>query len=86
MTRAVCGDIPEQMRDDALRQVISFNFVADGQVLHLGNEAPVAADDTFEQTLVAEVIQASLLSVALARCVNKRQVSGLGAEALVVGR
>ena len=74
------------MQDYALRQVISFNFVADSQVLHLGNEATVAADDTLEQTLVAEIIQASLLSVALARRLNKRQVSGLGAEPLVVGR
>ena len=49
MTRAVGGDIPEQMRDDALRQIVSFNLVADGQLLHLGHEAPVAADDTLER-------------------------------------
>ena len=31
MARAVRGDIAEQMRDDALRQVVGLNLVGDGQ-------------------------------------------------------
>jgi hypothetical protein len=87
MTRAMCGDIPEQVRDDTLGQIIGFNLVADGEALHLRHEAPVTAHNTLEKPFVAKVVQASLLPVALAGRVNKGQVPRLAAgQEVHVGR
>ena len=81
------GDVPEQMRDDALRQIVGFDLVADRQPLHLRHQSPVPADDPLEKALVAEVIEAPLPAVALARGVNEGQVLGLaaGEEIVVAG-
>ena len=47
------GDVAEQVRDDALRQVVGLDLVIDGELLQLGAQAPVAADDALDQPLVS---------------------------------
>lgn len=73
------GDVPKQMRDDALRQIVCFDLVADRQLLHLRHKPPVAADHALEKALVPEVIEAPLVAVALTGRVNEGQVLGLAA-------
>ena len=69
------GDVAEQVRDHALRQVVGLDLVVHRQLLQLRHQAPVAADDALDQALVAEVVEAALLAVALAGGVDQRQVA-----------
>ena len=68
-------DVAEQMRDDALRQVVGLDLVGDGQCLQLGHQPPVAADHALDQSLVAEMVEAAILAVALAGGIDERQVA-----------
>ena len=43
------GDVAEQMRDHALRQIVGLDLVGDGEVLQLRHETPMAADDPLDQ-------------------------------------
>ncbi len=93
MARLRRRDVAEEMRDDALRQVVRLDLVADRERLQPRHEAPVAADHAAHETVVREVIEAALLAVALARGVHERQVAraadavgvfpGRGEEALL---
>ena len=76
---AVGGDIPEQVRDHALREIISLNLVVDGQLLHFGYQAPVPTDNPLEKAVMTKVIEASLLSIPLTGGVNKGQILRLAA-------
>ena len=67
------------MRDHALRQVPGFDLVVYRQFLNAGHQAPVPADHALEQARVAQVVEASLLAVALPCGVDQREVArGLG--------
>ena len=73
--RLAGGDVAEQVRDHALRQVVGLDLVGDRERLQLRHQAPVAADDALDQPVVAEVVEAALLAVALAGGVDERQVA-----------
>ena len=61
------------MRQHALRQVVSLDLVGDRQLLQGRHQAPVAAHNALDHARVAQVIQASLLSVALPRRIDQGQ-------------
>ena len=63
------------MRDNPLRQVVGFDAVADCQLLKFGREPPVPADDPFDQAFMAEVIEATILAVALSGRVKLGQIA-----------
>jgi hypothetical protein len=69
------GDVAEKVSNHPLRQVIGFNPVGHGQLLQLGHQAPVAANDPTDQTVMAQVVEATLLAIALPGCVDQRQVA-----------
>ena len=73
VARLAGGNVTEQVRDHALRQVVGLDPVRHGERLEFGHEPPVTADDAPHQAFVAEVVEASLLAVALARGVDERQ-------------
>src|SRR5690349_987391 len=83
VSRAMCGDVAEQMRDHALRQVVSLDLARDRELLQFRRKAPVPADDAADQALMGKVVEAAMLAVALARGIDQRQVARL---ALRVGR
>jgi hypothetical protein len=67
------GDVAEHVRDDALRQVVRLDLARDRELLQLGDEPPVAADDALDEAAVAEVVEAARLAVALPCGVDERQ-------------
>ena len=81
-------DVAEEMRDDALREVVGLNLVRDREALQLGHEPPVPPNHTLDQTFVTEVIEATLLSVALTGGIDEREISRLvlGSDVLLVLR
>ncbi len=76
-SNVVGRNVPEHMGDDALGQVISLNFVGQGQVPQPGRPVPVAAHHPLAHTLAAEVVAAGAVPVALARGEEQRQVPGM---------
>lgn len=60
-----CGDIAVEVRDHALWQVIGRDQPLRRQRAHFGDQAPVTADDAFEQALVPETVQPPVISIAL---------------------
>ena len=73
--RLTGGDVAEEMRDDALRQVVGFDAVGDRQLLQLGRQTPVAADDPADEAFVAEVIETAVLAIALTGGVGQGQIA-----------
>ena len=71
------------MGDNALRQVVGLDLVADRQLLQFGGKPPVPADDALDEPLMREMIEPLVLSIALSRRVDQRQIPRL---ALRVGR
>ena len=69
------GDVAEEVRDHALRQVVRLDLVADGERLQLGHEAPVPADDALDETGVPQVIEAAFRAIPLAGGIDERQVA-----------
>ena len=45
---AARGDVAEQMRDHALRQIVGLDLVGDGELLQLRRETPMAADHALD--------------------------------------
>jgi hypothetical protein len=70
------GDLPVEVHDDALGEVVGFDLSLESKPLDAGSEAVVAADHSPEQPLVTEMIEPALLPVALASRVNEGQPSG----------
>jgi hypothetical protein len=68
------GQIPEQLADDSLRQVIGLDAVVECQLRHLRHAAPVARHHPAQQAFVAQVIEPQGLAVALAGGGEQRQV------------
>ncbi len=64
------------MRDDALRQVVRFDLVRYGELLELGHEAPVPADDAFDQSGLTEAVESAVFAVTLSRGVHQREMAG----------
>jgi len=60
-------DVPEQVGDDALGQVVGLHLLGEDHGAELGRETPVAADDAPEEARVGEVVQAAVLAVPLPR-------------------
>ena len=75
MSGAPGGDISEEMRDDALREIVGLNLVAIARCCSLGTRPQWPPTHTLHQAFMAEVIEASRLSVALASGVNECEVS-----------
>ena len=59
------GNITEELRNNALRIVISSKLVFQRQLLKPGDQAPVTTDDPADQALLAQVVEAALVGVAL---------------------
>ena len=77
VARPVRGDVAEEMRDDALRQIVGLDLVGDRQVLQLWHEAPMTADNSAHQAFVRKVIEAALLAIALTGGIDEGQISGV---------
>lgn len=75
MARLTCCDVAEQVRNDALRQVVSLDLIADGERLQFGHKAPVPPDHSLHEAEVTKVIETALLAIALTRRVNEREVA-----------
>ena len=78
VARLAGGDVAEQVRDHALRQVPGLDAAGHRELLQRGHQAPVAADDARHQPVVAEVVEAALLAVALAGGVDQCQAARRG--------
>ncbi len=74
-TRFAGGDVAIKMSDHALGQIVGLDLVGHRQGLQFWHQAPVTADDPFDQTLVPQVVQPPVLAVALTGGVNQRQVA-----------
>jgi hypothetical protein len=51
--RLTGSDVAEQVADDALGEVVGLDLVVDGELLKLGAQAPVPADDAPDQPFMA---------------------------------
>ncbi|MNV16862.1 hypothetical protein D3C71_1076330 [compost metagenome] len=69
------SDVAEQMRDHALGQVPGLDLVVHRQLLDARHQAPVPTDHALEQTRVAQVVEATLLAIALPCGVDQREVA-----------
>jgi hypothetical protein len=77
MAGTVRGDIAEKMGDDALRQVVGFDPIGDCELLQLGHQPPVAADDTPDQALVGQMVEPAVFAVALPRSIDEGEIARL---------
>ncbi len=68
------GDIAEQLRNHALRQVIGFDAVIDRELLQSRHKSPMPADHTLDQPLVRKMIQPFDAAIALTGCIYKREI------------
>ena len=71
------GDVAEEVADDTLGQIPGLDAIGEGQLLQLGNQTPMATDHPPHQTLMAQVVETSLLAVALTRGIDQGQVAGM---------
>jgi hypothetical protein len=77
VARAARGDVAEQVRYDALRQVVGLDPVLDGHALQGRDKAPMAAHHTPDQAVVAEMVEAFPMPVALAGGVDESEIPRL---------
>ena len=75
MAGTVCGDVAEQMRDHALRQIIGLDLIGDGEMLQLRHQAPVSTDDSAYEALVRKMVQSALFAVTLASRIDQCQIA-----------
>src|SRR5581483_11434836 len=68
------GDIAKQMRDHALRQIIGLDFVRNRHALQFRRKAPMTADHPLDETRMGEMVEASILAVALAGSIDQCEV------------
>src|ERR1700676_4150083 len=84
MRRTMRGNVPEHLRDDALRQVVGLHEAIYRYTLQPWDQTPVTADDPANQADMRQMIQALGLAVALPSGIHKRQVSRKVAGRLVL--
>jgi hypothetical protein len=82
--RLAGGDVPVQVGDDPLGQVVALDAVRDGQLLQARHQAPVPADHALHQPFVAQVVEAAVLAVALAGAIDEGQALGLATAVRVL--
>jgi len=70
-------NITKQMADNALRQVVSLDLIADRELLQFGGKPPVPANDALNKPLMREMIEPLVLSISLSRRVDQRQIPRL---------
>src|SRR5271165_2209195 len=70
-----CGDVTEQLRDAAERQIVSFDPVRHCKLLELRRRQPVPADHPLDQALMGETIDAPAFQVARAGPHDERQIA-----------
>ena len=78
-------DVPIEVGDNPLRQVVSFDLVGDGQLLQARHQPPVPADDARNQAFMPPVVQAARLSITLPGRVDQRQVARLATQLRIGG-
>ena len=71
------SDITEHVGDNTLGEVVGCALVLKSELLNLGLQTVVAADDLGQKAFFAEVVQASFLAVALASSVHNAQIAGM---------
>ena len=77
VTRPSRRDVAEQVRHDALREVVGLDLIGDRELLQLGNQSPVPPDHAAHQPVAAEMIEPAFLAVALARRIDQGKVARL---------
>lgn len=75
--RALCCDLAIQVADDALREIVSLDFIVDRHCLHLRRPAPVTAYDTPDHALVGKAGNAGSALIANAGGMHQGQVCGM---------
>ncbi len=75
LARPVRGDVAEQLRDHALRQIPGLDLIRHRQRLQSRHQAPMAADHAPYQPGVAEVVEPAVLAIALAGGVDQCEVA-----------
>jgi hypothetical protein len=73
-----CRDVAEQLADDALREIVGFDFSVDGQLAETWHKTPVSADDPRNKPFMGEMVKPSRSAIPLTRAVHKSQVSRTG--------
>jgi hypothetical protein len=73
--RLAGGNVAVEVRDDALGQVIGFDLALQRQAADLWDQPPMAADHALEQAIVAERVEAAILSVPLPGREQQREVA-----------
>ena len=71
------GDVAIEVRDAALRQVVSLDPVLDRKPADLGDQPPMPADDALQEPVMAQPVQPLLLAVPLPRREQQGQVARL---------
>ena len=69
-------NVPKQVGNDPLRQVVGFNRIGHSQLLQLRYQAPMSTHDPFHHARMPQVIKPPAGAVALARGVHQGQVAG----------
>ena len=77
MTGPFGRDVAEQVRDHALREIVCLDPVGNGETLQLRNQPPVPADHAPHQPFMAEMVEPTLLAIALARGIDEREIARL---------
>ena len=72
---ALRGDLAEQHAENALREIVSFDFARERHAAQLGREVPVTTDDALQKAGVSKMVQATFRAVALASAVEQREVA-----------
>ena len=63
-------DLAIQVDDHTLGKVVGRHLILQRQLLQLGGQIPVTADDLAHQAFLSQVIQTAFFTVPLTCCVN----------------
>ena len=69
------GDVTKEMDDNALGEIVPFDFAVEHELAQLWRQAPMSADYALYKALVTEVVEAARVAVALTGAIHEGEVS-----------
>jgi len=71
------GNVAKQMRDHALRKVVSLDLVVQREALQFWHQPPVTANRAPDHSGVSKMIKSTGFAIALAGGVDEREIARL---------
>ena len=77
MSRTLCRDVAEKVRDHALRKIVRLDLIGNRQTLQFRHQPSMPADHATHQAFMAKVVEPACVAVALSPGVDQRKIARL---------